>query len=157
MATHRTTYITDFILIFVDNPHYVRYSEMYRNMGHYARGDVILTRIPIDDRGEGKVRPAIVVAVGDGGFLFVCPVSSKPPSDAPSHPLTIDDFASGGLDLFAESYVMTTRVRTIRNGDVIGKRGTLEEATIASINSYIPVFPHTGNKSGAHSRNKERD
>jgi len=120
---------------------------MYWNMGQYARGDVILTRISLTDREEGKVRPAIVVAVREEGYLLVCPVSSKPPFDAPSLPLSIDDFASGGLDLFGESYIMTSRIKTIGTGDVIGKRGTLEKTTIDSVCSQVTTTPdHQGSR-----------
>ena len=53
------------------------------------------------------VRPVVVVSVGEGGSLLICPVSSSPSTDGVSIPLSLDDFARGGLDLFTESYVLT--------------------------------------------------
>jgi mRNA interferase MazF len=92
-------------------------------MGKYLPGDVVLVSIAIDDQSGAKTRPAVVIAAREDGSVSVCPVSSKPPNDAPCIPLSIDDFETGGLDLFSESYIMVTRVRVVRSGDVIGKRG----------------------------------
>jgi len=94
-------------------------------MGKYLPGDVVLVSIALDDRSSAKTRPAVVIAAREDGSVSVCPISSKPPTDAPYLPLSIDDFETGGLDLFSESYIMVTRVRVVRNGDVIGKRGRL--------------------------------
>jgi mRNA interferase MazF len=112
-------------------------------MGQYVRGDVILALVPVDDSGNAKTRPAVVIGTGENRELFICPVSSKPPSDAPSVPIGLDDFAEGGLDLFCESYVMTSRVSTIRSGDVTGKRGRLTRESIAAIGRQVqePVRP----------------
>ena len=92
-------------------------------MGQYQRGDVILASLTLDDRSSAKTRLAVVIACDKTGVIYVCPVSSKPPSDASCMPVSLDDFAAGGLDLFGESYVMTSRLLTLRSGDVIGKKG----------------------------------
>lgn len=92
-------------------------------MGQYLRGDVVLTSVALDDRSSAKIRPAVVIATGDAGMIHVCPVSSRPPSDAPGIPISLDDFSEGGLDLFGESYVMTSRVLTLSSGKVMGKKG----------------------------------
>jgi mRNA interferase MazF len=102
-------------------------------MVQYARGDVVLASISIDDRSSAKIRPAIVIETGENGEVIVCPVSSRPPFDAPGVPISLDDFAEGGLDLFNESYVMTSRIRTIRNRDLIGKKGRLTSQVITEI------------------------
>lgn len=102
-------------------------------MGQYARGDVVLASVSIDDRICAKVRPAIVVGIQKNGDVVVCPVSSRPPFDTPGIPISLDDFAEGGLDLFNESYVMTSRVRTIRRRDLIGKKGRLTSQAITEI------------------------
>jgi len=107
-------------------------------MGKFAEGDVLLASVALDDRTQPKTRPVVVVRAEESGRIHVCPVSSKPPSDAPSLPVSIDDFSDGGLDLFAESYVMTSRVLCLRNGDVIGKRGRLTLEAIATITSQVP-------------------
>jgi mRNA interferase MazF len=113
-------------------------------MGRYLPGDVILISASIDDRSGAKIRPAVVVAAIDSGGISVCPVSSKLSSDAISIPLSIDDFATGGLDLFSESYVLTSRVLAIRSGDVIGKRGHLLPDSLAEILSVAPISRQKG-------------
>jgi mRNA interferase MazF len=107
-------------------------------MGHYSRGDVVIAPVAFEERNSIKTRPAVVIATGSNNEVYVCPVSSKPSFDAPSVPINLDDFAEGGLDLFGESYVMTSRIRVIRSGEVIGKRGRLTEESISSIAIQIP-------------------
>ncbi len=113
-------------------------------MGQYACGDVLLASVALDDRTPKKTRPVIVVRSGDSGLLHICPVSSKPPSDAPCIPLTIDDFSSGGLDLFSESYIMTSRVLTLASSAVIGKKGRLTSEALAEITAHLPAVMSPG-------------
>ncbi len=53
-------------------------------------------------------------------------------------PISLDDFSEGGLDLFGESYVLSSVVRMIRNGDVIGKRGRLTPESLSSLLAMVP-------------------
>ncbi len=108
-------------------------------MGQYVKGDVLLASVALDDRTAPKTRPVVVIRTEEPGRIHVCPVSSKPPSDAPSLPLSIDDFATGGLDLFGESYVMTSRVICLRSGAVIGKKGRLTTESFAEITARVPA------------------
>jgi mRNA interferase MazF len=108
-------------------------------MGKYQRGDVILALLALDDRGSKKARPAVVIATGDAGVIRVCPASSTPPSNAPCIPISLEDFSKGGLDLFDESYVMTSRVLTLRSGKVIGKKGQLTTEALAEITRRVPA------------------
>lgn len=107
-------------------------------MGKYLQGDVLLASVALDNRSGPKTRPVIVLCTSGDGTVHACPVSSKAPADAPSLPLTIDDFANGGLDLFGESYIMTSRVVTLRSGQVIGKKGRLTPGSLAEIAACIP-------------------
>jgi len=107
-------------------------------MGKYAVGDVLLVSVALDDRTPPKTRPVIVIGTEEAGLIRICPVSSKPPSDAPCLPLSIDDFATGGLDLFSDSYIMTLRVLTLRTGAVIGKKGRLNGEFLAEILARVP-------------------
>ena len=113
-------------------------------MGRYARGDVILAPVAFEERGGAKTRPAIVISATENGDIHICPVSSRPPIDGPCISISLDDFSEGGLDLFEESYVLTTRIRTIRSSDVIGKRGRLTHECIASLLVQTPE--HTTQK-----------
>ena len=107
-------------------------------MGRYLRGDVILAPVAFEERGGVKTRPAVVISANGNGDVQICPVSSRPPTDAPCVPISLDDFSEGGLDLFAESYVLTTRIRTIRSGEVVGKRGRLTQESMAEITAHVP-------------------
>ena len=107
-------------------------------MGRYLGGDVILAPVAFEERGGAKTRPAIVISAAENGDVQICPVSSRPPTDAPCVPISLNDFSKGGLDLFAESYALTTRIHTIRSGEVVGKRGKLTKECIALIIAQIP-------------------
>jgi len=107
-------------------------------MGQYLRGDVLLATVALDSRTPAKTRPVVVIGTSDDGTVHVCPVSSKAPKDAPCLPLTIDDFAAGGLDLFGESYIMTSRVVTLQSRDVIGKKGRLTHDSLAEVAGRVP-------------------
>ena len=72
-------------------------------MGNYIRGDVVIVPVAFEERSGVKNRPAVVIATGQAHEVYLCPVSSKPPSDAPCVPISLDDFSGGGLDLFGES------------------------------------------------------
>ena len=113
-------------------------------MGQYVKGDVLLASVALDDRTLSKTRPVVVIGTEESGRVHICPVSSKPPSDAPCLPLSLSDFITGGLDLFGESYVMTSRVLTIRSGDVIGKKGRLTTDMLTEITGRVPVAIRSG-------------
>lgn len=121
-------------------------------MGQYVKGDVLLASVALDDRTGPKTRPVVVIRTEEPGRIHICPVSSRPSDDAPCLPLTIDDFATGGLDLFGESYVMTSRLLTIRSGDVIAKKGRLTGESLGEIAGRVPavLLPGTvlGKKTG---------
>jgi mRNA interferase MazF len=107
-------------------------------MGHYIRGDVVIAPVAFNERSGAKTRPAVVIATGRTQEVYLCPVSSKPPSDASCVSISLDDFSEGGLDLFGESYVLTSRVLVIRSGEVIGKRGHLTEESFTSVMQRVP-------------------
>ncbi|WP_250987086.1 type II toxin-antitoxin system PemK/MazF family toxin [Methanoculleus oceani] len=107
-------------------------------MGRYASGDVVLASVRIGGIGERKVRPVVVVTAEESRDLLICPVSSSPSTDGISVPLSLDDFARGGLDLFAESYALAAHAATIRTKDVVGKKGSLLPETLAAIREAMP-------------------
>lgn len=123
-------------------------------MGQYIRGDVLLASVALDERNMAKTRPVVVICTSGTGELRVCPVSSKPPTDASSLPLSIDDFSTGGLDLFSESYVLTSRVVTIRTNEVIGKKGRLSEEFLLEIVRQVPASLEPGTKAGQQKRTR---
>ena len=107
-------------------------------MGRYLRGDVILAPVAFEERGGVKTRPAVVISENENGDVQICPVSSSPPTDAPCIPISLNDFSEGGLDLFSDSYILITRVHTIRSGEVVGRRGRLTQECMASVIAQTP-------------------
>ncbi len=107
-------------------------------MGQYSLGDVVIASVAIDERSRVKIRPVVVIGRGKDNDLLLCPISSRPATDAPCIPVSLEDFTDGGLDLFGKSYVLVTRVLQIRCGEIVGKKGHLAEDTIAAIISLIP-------------------
>ena len=83
-------------------------------------GDVVLASGLFP--GDRKVRPAVVISGEDSAAIVVCPVSSKPPLDAPWVPVDLHDFAEGGLDFFQESYVNLGHRCRIRPSAIVGRR-----------------------------------
>lgn len=116
-------------------------------MGYFRPGDVVLAPVAFKERGSAKTRPAIVIASSENGDVHICPISSRPPADAAGIPISLYDFSEGGLDLFSESYVLTSRVQTIRSGEVIGKRGRLTQEAVTTIVTHLPVSLQPENSS----------
>lgn len=92
-------------------------------MSRYVPGDIVLVPFPLEREQIAKVRPALVIATRSDGDLCCCPIRSTTRAGTLCIPITIDDFVTGGLDLFSESYVQTDTVRSVRNGAVKGKKG----------------------------------
>jgi len=115
-------------------------------MGQYARGDVVLASLALEDRGVAKTRPAVVIGTGGQDEVWLCPVSSRPSSDAPSVPVSLEDFSQGGLDLFRESYILISRVYRIRCSEVIGKKGRLSGEITAALPARVPTSQKPGNR-----------
>jgi len=92
-------------------------------MSSYVPGDVVLVPFPHDGERDIKIRPALVIATRPDGNLSCCPIRSTPRAGTLCVPITIDDFVTGGLDLFSESFVQIDTVRRVHIGTVIGKKG----------------------------------
>ena len=102
-------------------------------MGTYSRGDVLLAPLCITPGRGQKTRPVVVLGTMGQGSLVVSPVSGSPPFDGPVVPLSLTDFSEGGLALTGESYLLTTRICTIRAADVVGKKGRLSDEAIREL------------------------
>jgi mRNA interferase MazF len=106
-------------------------------MSRYAPGDVLLVPFPFAGEDGTKLRPALVIALDAAGNPVCCPIRSTARPGTPCMPIGIDDFSAGGLDLFHESYVQADTVRTIRSGEVVGKKGEVAPEYLAGI---IPLI-----------------
>jgi mRNA interferase MazF len=102
-------------------------------MSHYVPGDIIIVPFPHEGKRTAKVRPAIFITTRPNGDLCCCPIRSTPREGTSCIPITIDDFAVGGLDLFFESYVQTDTVRRVKTGTVIGKKGRVTADFLESV------------------------
>jgi mRNA interferase MazF len=126
---------------------------IFRHMGTYRRGDVVLAVVPFNGYDGAKTRPAVVMAARENGDLVVCPVSSRPATDAPCVPIDLDDFVEGGLDLFSESFALTSRITVIQAGAVIAKKGRLTADALDSVSLQVPRDPAPGkNRNGGRRR-----
>lgn len=94
-------------------------------MSRYRKGDVILAKIRIGDKGSAKIRPAVVMDSAPGGGLLIYPVSHTPSWDQRCVPLSLADFLEGGLDIMDESYVLTGQSLKIFASAAIAKKGRL--------------------------------
>jgi mRNA interferase MazF len=106
-------------------------------MSRYNPGDVLLIPFPFAGEAGAKLRPALVVALDPDGDPVCCPIRSSPRAGTPCIPIGIDDFASGGLDMFSESYVQADAVRVIRSGGVVGKKGTVSREFLAQVRLLV--------------------
>lgn len=108
-------------------------SDILDWMGSYFRGDVLLAPLCIAPGRGQKTRPVVVLGTRGRSDLVVSPVSGSPPFEGPVVPLSLTDFSEGGLALSGESYLLTTRICTIRAADVVGKKGRLSEEAIRDL------------------------
>lgn len=125
-------------------------------MGHYSRGDVILAPVPFEENRGRKTRPAVVISAMENGDVCVCPVSSRPPADSPVIPLGLEDFREGGLDLFSESFVITSKVVELRSGDVIALKGRLTVEAMEGIVTFVPRAGRPDKNPGNSRRTRSR-
>ena len=71
--------------------------------------------------------------------------------DATCIPIVLDDFATGGLDLFTESYILTAKAGTLPVRDVIALKGRLLAEAVDTISIQVrgpgdPPGRETGNR-----------
>ncbi|RXE56072.1 PemK-like protein [Methanoculleus taiwanensis] len=106
-------------------------------MGQFSPGDVILASLRLGGAETKKTRPAVVITASSDGSLVVCPISSRASPDGSSVPLSLDDFARGGLDMFEESYILTAHRIVIRRNAVIAKKGKVTDEVSAAVASLV--------------------
>lgn len=104
-------------------------------MSSYFPGDVVLALMDLGGPYGRKARPAVVVSSSGKNRFSLCPVTSRQPGDADFVPLDLDDFETGGLDLFEESYVLISGVCKVDGREILGKKGRLSEAAFSVISA----------------------
>jgi mRNA interferase MazF len=104
-------------------------------MGTYVPGDILLACVRLGVCSDCKTRPVVVLRSSPGELLHVCPVSSRPPADAPFLTLAPGDFLEGGLDICEKSYILVNICLRISVREVIGKKGRVATALLESVHS----------------------
>lgn len=103
-------------------------------MSHYRPGDVVLAPVRFHRREvSDKIRPAVVTGQQNNGRVTVCPVTSRQPDNTPHLTLELDDFATGGLDLFEASYILTGEETSVAVRHIAGKKGRLTTERLAEL------------------------
>lgn len=106
-------------------------------MTHFFPGDVVIASIDMGGHGGRKSRPAVVIAESGRNRFLLCPVTSQKPDDSDFLPLSLDDFETGGLDLFGESYVLVSRVESVEGRYIHGKKGRLASPAFIDISGRV--------------------
>lgn len=66
-------------------------------MGIFAVGDVVVVSFPFSNLSQNKVRPALVLAIGEFNDLILCQITSKSYSSKRAVQITQSNFSSGSL------------------------------------------------------------
>lgn len=104
-------------------------------MGKFAVGQVVSSAFPFSDLTAGKLRPALVVAVGDFGDLILCQITSKTYSSLSPIKLTSADFVKGSLPV--DSYIRPDKLFTT---DVSIISRTYGELDVVKINEVLAAI-----------------
>jgi mRNA interferase MazF len=100
-------------------------------MGKFAVGQVVASTFPFSDLSSQKLRPALVVAMGDFGDIILCQITSKAYSSSNPVQLAAADFAEG--DLPVDSFIRPDKLFTA-DPSMIGKvYGMLEDAKLQQV------------------------
>lgn len=99
-------------------------------------GTVVITPFPFSDLKTRKVRPAIILAVGDFGDLVLCQITSLKGNSENTVALTSDSFSIGGVNKemsFARpDKLFTTNPKVIR-----GITGRINKDTVLEIKNIL--------------------
>ena len=107
-------------------------------MSHYRPGDVVLAPVRFHRREESvKMRPAVVIEQQTDGRVIVCPVTSRQPDNSPHLSLGLDDFATGGLNLFEDSYVLLSERTAVTVRSIAGKKGRLNSEWLTELTERL--------------------
>jgi mRNA interferase MazF len=114
-------------------------------MGTLTVGQVVSSAFPFSDLTINKLRPALVVAIGDFNDVILCQITSRTYSSSNPIALETAHFTKGSLQL--KNYVRPYKLFTA-DPFIIGKvYGTLEGSKIEEILAAIrQVFTLSANQ-----------
>lgn len=105
-------------------------------MERFNVGEVVITPFPFSDLSSKKVRPAIVLAIGDRDDLILCQITSKVNNANNYLELTSVSFAVGKLNQ-PVSYARPDKLFTCDPKMIIGKTGNLRLSTLKEIRKIL--------------------
>jgi mRNA interferase MazF len=104
-------------------------------------GDIVLIRFPQADLKEGKLRPALVLAVAPGRYAdrVLALVTSQTTQFTPNFDEIIDpadvDYVSTGLK--ARSVVRLARLASVQTSIINARLGSISAARLAQVRSRL--------------------
>ena len=104
-------------------------------MERFVKGDVVITPFPFSDLTSSVKRPALVVASLKGDEIILCQITTKDRPDPYKTGLRTDDFESG--DLRINSFIMSSRLFTLKNSIISYKAGKLNNKKIKEVEEKI--------------------
>ncbi|MGH7195221.1 MAG: type II toxin-antitoxin system PemK/MazF family toxin [Candidatus Saccharimonadales bacterium] len=107
-------------------------------MGKLKIGQVVSIAFPFSDLTIKKLRPALIVAIGDFGDIILCQITSKTYSSSNPILLAPKDFHSGSLPV--KSYARPDKLFTADPSVVSQIYGTLETAKLVAVLAAIRLI-----------------
>ncbi len=104
-------------------------------MGKFAVGQVVSSVFPFSDLTSKKLRPAIIVAIGDFDDIIMCQITSKIYSSSKPIHIVTSDFAEGNLPL--DCYVRPDKLFTADESIVHKVYGTVKPLKLHQIHTEI--------------------
>jgi mRNA interferase MazF len=107
-------------------------------MGKLAVGQVVSSTFPFSDLTTKKLRPSLIVAIGDFGDIILCQITSKAYSSSSPIKLVASDFMKGGLPV--DSYVRPDKLFTADISIVSKVYGTVSTVKLYQILTAIRIL-----------------
>jgi len=104
-------------------------------MERFVKGDVVVTPFPFSDLSSLVKRPALVIATLKGQDVILCQITTKDRPDPYKLDLNHKDFEKGNLKV--DSFIMPSRLFTLRNSIILYKVGKLNKEKINKVENQI--------------------
>ena len=104
-------------------------------MGEFTVGQVVSSAFPFSDLTTQKLRPAIIVAIGDFEDIILSQITSKVYSSTNPVKLTATDFVKGSLPL--DSYIRPDKLFTADKSVVSKVHGSVGDAKLQQVLAEI--------------------
>lgn len=105
-------------------------------MERFNVGEIVITPFPFSDLSSRKVRPAIVLAIGDHGDLILCQITSRVNNARNQLKLSSVSFSVGKLNQ-SVSYARPDKLFTCDPKMIIGKTGSLKSSVLKEIRKIL--------------------